>query len=162
MTEQKPIPARADQEVWELTVPGRVHVAVTNHLGRPADVTAAGKGGRIRLTTLDRQLAEEGIRDQDLNPFRNGMLVQVAGPRDGDESNALDDTQMAELFNLGHKEFEEILGELSELNVRRLKAMTTPADASASQIRAIDAIIETKWPIGGTTPTYEEMMAAPK
>jgi hypothetical protein len=40
--------------------------------------------------------------------------------------------------------------------------MSIPADAAASQIRALDSIIERKWPIGGTTPTYEEMMAAPK
>lgn len=162
MTEKNPVPAREDQEVWELTVPGRVHVAVTNHLGRPADVTAAGKGARIRLSCLDRQLAEEQVRTADLNPFRNGMLVQVAGARDGDESNALNDEQMLELFSLKPPQFEKVLEELSELNVRRLKVMTVPADATASQIRMIDAIIERKWPIGGATPTYVEMMAAPK
>ncbi len=159
MTTKSAVPTRQGEEVWELTVPGRVHVIVTNVHGRPQDATAVGKGSRLRLSTLDRQLTEENIRREEHNPFRNGMLIQVAGPVEAaDGSNALTDEQMIELFNLKQGEFTKVLKDLSELNVRRLKVMSVPADASASQIKAIDDLIAEKWPIGGTTPTYEEMM----
>lgn len=154
----KSLAERENEEVWELTVPGRVHVEVTNHLGHPANRTASGKGSRIRIGTYDRQLAEEKIRVGEHNPFRNGMLVQISGVREGDESNSLDDTQMLELFNLSPEEFGKTIVDLSELNIRRLKAMTGPADASASQIRMVDELIEKRWPIGKSTPTYDEMM----
>lgn len=157
------IPSREGEEVWESTVPGRVHVAVTNHLGRVADVTAAGTGSRIRISTLDRQLAEEQCRDLEVNPFRNGMLFKIAGPdQEGDTSNVLNDEAMIEVFNLKPQEFEKILGDLSELNVRRLKAMSVPADAAASQIRTLDELIELKWKVGNSTPTYDDMMTGPK
>ena len=160
-TTARPVPTRDGEEVWELTVPGRVHVEVTNHLGRPADATAVGKGSRLRLSTLDRQLAEERVRDQALNPFRNGTLVQVVGAKDGDSANALSDADMLEIFALSPAEFESVIADLTELNIRRLKAMTILADATASQIAAIDDLLQERYPIGGSMPTYDEMMADP-
>lgn len=161
MTQQVP-PAKPGEEIWELNVPGRVHVEVTNHLGHPTNRTVAGKGSRLRISTMDRELAEEQIRNAEHNPFRNGMLMPVGGSADRDAAQ-LSDEDLASLFtDAKDKEFDEILSGLSEVNVRRMAAMAQPVDASLSQSAMIKEQIENRWPIGGTTPTWEEMQQKPK
>lgn len=152
-------------EIWELTLPGRVHVNVLNHLGREKDLTARGKGGRIRLSTLDRELAEEQIRVPQINPFRNGMLVQVGGPKlEGDiRKEAVPDEDLIEFFSMKDEAgFMELIQEVGEVNLRRLQMMAEdPAvDVSVVQKRAIDELIVDRYPIGGDTPTYREMMGS--
>jgi hypothetical protein len=152
-------------EVWELTLPGRVHVAVTNHLGRERDLTAKGKGSRLRLSTLDRELAEEQIRVPQINPFRNGMLVQVGGPKlEGDvRKEAIADDELVEYFGVKDEDsFKELIEEVGEVNLRRLQTMAEdPAiDVTVVQSRAITELIADRYPIGGDTPTYREMMGS--
>lgn len=158
------IPARDGEEVWEMQLPGRVHIAVTNHLGRPADRTVQGKGSRLRIGTLDRQLAEEMIRLPENNPFRNGTLVHLSGgPAPVEDPNALSDSDLREIFAVHDGEFAELIASLTEVNVRRMKDMAKAGkpkggvDATVSQVQMIADLIEERWPIGGSTPTYDEM-----
>lgn len=152
-------------EIWELTLPGRVHVNVTNHLGREKDLSAKGKGGRIRISTLDRELAEEQIRVPQINPFRNGMLVQVGGPKlEGDtRKEAVADEDLLDFFQVKDESgFKELIEEVGEVNLRRLQMMSEdPAvDVSVVQKRALEELIVERYPIGGDTPTYREMMGS--
>lgn len=161
------IPAREGDEVWEMQLPGRVHVAVTNHLGRTVDRTVQGKRSRLRIGTLDRQLAEEGIRDVANNPFRNGTLTHLSGgPALQEDANALSDGDLREVFEIHDEEFVSLIDSLSEVNVRRMLNMAKAGktnqgvDATVSQLTALKDLIADKWPIGGSTPTYDEMQAA--
>lgn len=156
---------REQMETWELTLPGRVHVNTTNHLGREKDVSAVGKGGRLRLSALDRELNEEQIRVPSMNPFRNGMLVQVGGPKlEGDvRKEAVPDSDLLEFFAVRDEEdFKELISEVGEVNLRRLQMMAEdPAvDVTVTQKRAIEELIVERYPIGGDTPTYREMMGS--
>lgn len=155
---------RAGEEIWEMTVPGRVHVEITNHRGRPQDLTVRGVGQRLRLSTTDREIAQERIREAEHDPFRNGTLRRIdTGERlDEPSKDELSDDDLTEIFNLTGDEFEAIVGELSELNIRRMNGMAESVDATASQIAYLKKTIEERFPIGGSTPTYEEMMRAPR
>lgn len=155
---------REGEEIWEMTVPGRVHVEITNHRGRPQDLTVRGVGQRLRLSTTDREIAQERIRDTEHDPFANGMLRRIdSGERLEQKSkDELSDEDLQEVFSITGDEFEAIVSNLSELNIRRMKGMAEAVDATSSQTAFLNKIIEERFPIGGTTPTYEEMMRSPK
>ncbi len=146
------------REIWELTIPGRVTLTVTNHQGRPQDITAVGKGSRLRLTTYDRELIEEGVRLREHNPFRNGMMVRIDKADDHEPSvEELSDQEMKAIFDLDQEDFRATVSALGEVNIRRLKAMVGDVDASKSEIEFLDELIATRFPIGGSMPSYEEM-----
>lgn len=158
------IAERPGEEIWELTVPGRVHIEVTNHRGRPQDLTVVGTGSRLRLSTTDREVAQERIRLPEHDPFTNGMLRRIdsAARAEDRARDELSDEELAEVFALTGDEFEDIVGALSETNIRRMKAMAESVDAAASQITFLAKLVEERYAVGGSTPTYEEMMRAPQ
>lgn len=145
-------------EIWELTIPGRVSLSVHLPGGVVRTVSRKGEGQRLRVTTYDRKIAQEGVRLTNNDPFRNGALIRVdtAGAKALKSHNELGDKALAEVFELEDDDFTTTLDSLSEVNVRRLRAMTRKAKASAVQADAIEAIIETKWPIGADTPSNKE------
>lgn len=154
---------RAGEEIWELMVPGRVHVEVTNHRGRPQNLSVSGKKSRLRISTTDREIAQERIREAEHDPFRNGMLRRVDSKAvDADrDDNELDDSDLREVFNLTGTEFEDVVRSLSQVNVRRMREMCEEVDATNSQIAFLKQHIEDTWPIGGTVPSWEEMQRTP-
>lgn len=154
---------RAGEEIWELMVPGRVHVEVTNHRGRPQNLTVIGRNSRLRISTIDREIAQERIRTPENDPFRNGMLRRIDSQANDAErdANELSDEDLTHVFNLSGNEFEDMVRSFSQTNVRRMKAMAEDVDATASQIAFLKSYIEEQWPIGGTVPSYEEMQRAP-
>jgi hypothetical protein len=154
---------RAGEEIWELMVPGRVHVEVTNHRGRPQNLSVSGKKSRLRISTTDREIAQERIREAEHDPFRNGMLRRVDSKVLAAERavNELSDEDLREVFNLTGDEFEDMVRSFSEVNVRRMAGMTEEVDASNSQIAFLKQYIADTWPIGGTVPSWEEMQQAP-
>jgi hypothetical protein len=146
------------REIWESTIPGRVSLTVENSQGRPQTISIVGKGSRLRLTQLDRELAEEVIRTPENNPFRNGMLVRVDnGAGHVPSAEELSDDDLRAIFELDQSDFRATVDQLGQVNVRRLKSMVVEVDASKSEIEYLDEVIQEKWPIGGSMPTYDEM-----
>lgn len=146
------------REIWESTIPGRVSLTIENSQGRPQTISIIGKGSRFRIAETDRELAEEVVRQKGNNPFRNGMLVRVDdGKGHAPSPDELSDDDLKAIFTLDQSDFQATVRELGEVNVRRLKAMVVEVDASKSEMEFIDELIQEKWPIGGSMPTYEEM-----
>lgn len=146
------------REIWESTIPGRVSLTVENSQGRPQTLSIVGKGSRLRVSEMDRELAEEIVRSKENNPFRNGMLVRVDdGTGHAPSPEELADDDLKAIFDLDQSDFQATVRELGQVNVRRLKAMVTEVDASKSEIEFLDELIQQRWPIGGSMPTYEEM-----
>lgn len=154
---------RAGEEIWELMVPGRVHVEVTNHRGQPATISVVGKKSRLRISPTDREICQERIRDVENDPFENGSLRRIDSKVLEAEraANELSDDDLREVFNLTGPEFEDMVRSFSQVNVRRMAAMTEDVDASNSQIVFLKDYIQETWPIGGTVPSYEEMQRTP-
>ena len=155
---------RPDEEIWESCVKGRVWVEVTDHRGAPKVVSAVGVGSRVRITTHDRQRNQEAIRNEQDDPFINGMLRRVDEGASDDEYTKSDQTHSDDdlkgVFELEQAAFEEYVKELNEINVRRMKEMA-PVHASVLQDKFLTEQLETRWPIGGDTPTYREMTGTP-
>lgn len=145
-------------EIWELTIPGRVSVNIHLPGGIVRNISRKGEGQRLRLSTYDRKIAQETVRSPDHDAFQNGMLVRVdlAGAQAPKSPNELDDQALAEVFALDDDDFAATVDTLSQVNVRRLKAMCRKAKATTVQAETIDDIITAKWSIGGDTPSNKE------
>jgi hypothetical protein len=175
MTQQPMVPA--DKEIWESTIPGRIAVTTIDDRGRERTQSILGKGQRLRVTAEERAINEERIRDQQNNPFRNGMLLHInrkpaeepsgdgegsAAPSSRPSDQELSDDELAATFEFEGDDFADAVRALSEVNVRRLKVLAAERDAKTSQVVFINSHIEETWPIGGDTPTYREMQGAPQ
>ena len=153
-------PSRPHEEIWELTCDSRVSMEVSNERGGTKDITAQGKGQVLRITTIDREMAEEVVREPGLNPFRNGMLIRVDAGNHRPSPDELSDEDLAAMFGLDNDDFENVLANLSEVNVRRLKAMTVQADVKHQQVQILTAFIDEHYRVGGPMPSYNEMQQA--
>ncbi len=159
--------SRTGEEIWETTTGGRVWVEVTNEKGQPRALSAGGRAGaRLRITSEDREIAQERILNPDLDPFTNGLLVRIDTDQQGDDRtksvNALNTEQLVEVFAKTGKKFHDAVDSFNELTVRRLLAIAKDVDATNSQITYLEKAVEERWPIGGDTPTYREMMTSPQ
>lgn len=154
-----------DEEVWESQVPGRTWVETRDYDGRPRNINVVGIGQRLRIRTPDRIRAQERLRNEALDPFKNGTLVRVDKPQAEDpmtdSPDALNGEELAACFALDLDDFREYVDSLGEVNLRRLKKMAPEIDASLNQTKFIDELIAERYPIGGDTPTYREMMQGP-
>jgi hypothetical protein len=167
MTTAKPRSTnRPDQEVWELTVAGRVSMEVSGDRGGTKLLTVKGEGQVLRITTFDREIVEEGVIVPSLNPFRNGSLVRVDGHKktrtDAASTDELAKDELQEMFNLDNVDFEALLPQLSEVNVRRLQTMSKTADVRHAQVEILSEYIAEHFAVGGSQPSYDEMMAPQK
>jgi len=152
-------PSRPDEEIWECTIPGRVSMDVSNDRGGTKHISVVGNGKRLRITTIDRERAEEVIREGQNNPFRNGMLVRIDANK-GEHvpsTDELSDDDLKVMFDLDNETFEAMVPELSEVNVRRLKALAKAVDARQAQVEFLTTYLEENYAIGGTVPSWEEM-----
>jgi hypothetical protein len=159
------LPAKNEQEIWESNIEGCTWVETTDHRGAPRMKSVTGAGQRLRLTSHDRVRAQERIRQLEHDPFTNGSLRRVDRNQNDDEGtkteNALSEADLELIFGLDFEDFKEEVEKLSEINHRRLKAMA-PVHATMQQGQHLQELIEERYHIGGDTPTYREMMAAPK
>ena len=64
------------------------------------------------------------------------------------------------MFELDNDDFEAILPNLSEVNVRRLKSMTVQADVKHQQVQILGQYIDDHYRVGGSMPSYDEMQQA--
>lgn len=162
-TDRPANPSRPHEEIWECTIPGRVSLVITNERGGTRHQTVNGEGRVLRITTMDREMAEEVIRKPENNPFRNGALVRVDTNRADyvGSPDELTSDELKEMFDLDKDDFENIVPTLSELNVRRLKGMAVEVNARNSQITFLNDYIAEKYAIGGAMPSYMEMQATP-
>jgi hypothetical protein len=149
---------RLSQEIWELTIPGRITINVHLSGGVVREISRQGEGQRLRLTTYDRKVAQEMIRERVNDPFTNGMLIRVdlAGAKSPKAHNELDDAALGEIFKLDDDDFTATVDTLSEVNVRRLKAMARKRKAHTAQIETLDETLTAKWPIGADMPSNKE------
>jgi len=158
-------------EIWESNVDGRISVNTPGPRDTVKKLTTLGKGQRIRITAEHRELAEEGIRNQQNNPFANGKLTQIGGearippPRDDDfvAPQQFSDEELAIFFTMTPEEFGAALRELSEANVRRLETLVREKGGTVAQQEVLREYIEEQWPItSGDTQSYREMRQSPQ
>lgn len=151
---------RPGEEIWDSTVASQVWVETTDEKGRARSVVVRG-GGRLRITSIDREINQDFIVNPENDPFTNGMLIRVDAPQDTDprtaSDQALDTKGLMDIFAKTGKIFERRVNALNEVNVRRMWDMRESVDATASQTAYLRSILDEKWPIGSDTPSYREL-----
>jgi hypothetical protein len=162
MTQQYTEP---DEEIWESQVPGRTWVETRDYDGRPRNLSVVGIGSRLRLRSPDRIRVQERLQSEALDPFKNGTLIRIDKEQSEDpmtaSPDALSNEELQSIFALDLDDFREYVSSLGEVNLRRLKVMAPEVDASLNQTKFVDELIAERYPLGGDTPTYREMMAGP-
>lgn len=160
------LPVRAGDELWEITVPGRVWVNTVNARGVSKAISVGGReGARLRIATLDREITQEGVVNPEDDPFLNGMLRRLDADQNADETtkteHALSTEDLLLVFSQSQAKFRKTVDGMSEINVRRMHDIARDVDASLSQIEYLKEAVNTRWPISsGETPVYKELKAA--
>lgn len=153
------------EEVWESQVPGRTFAQLRDVDGRIRMTSCVGTGSRMRLMTSDRIRMQERIRLDRMDPFRNGTLVRIDANQQDDpdtqSGDALGEADLTACFELQIDDFRDYVSELSEVNVRRLKALAEAKSASVNQDRFLTELIAERYAVGGDTPTNRAMRSGP-
>ena len=151
------------EELWESVVPGAVWVTVTNKRDEQ-ESRSVGQGQVLRITTRDREICQDAIRDPKHDPFTNGMLRRVDADQNEDpRTESIDAMGMDELIAVFAKtgpQFERKISSLGEIPIRRLRGIAEDVDATHSQIQFLDQIIAERYSSGGNVqPSYRELEA---
>lgn len=154
--------AREGEEIWETTIPGRIWVITTDDRGKEKPISVGPKvGARLRIKSLDREVAQDSILTDDGDPFTNGMLKRVDADQNDNpqtaSTQALTTEELSAVYTKSGAAFQAAVRKLNELNVRRLREMAEVLDAKASQISFLDSHIEEHYKRGSDTPTYREL-----
>jgi hypothetical protein len=162
MNQEQVEKAKTTEETWVTTGNGKVYVNTTNLEGRTISTEVGGRPDAIlRITTYDRMRNQETCVDRVNDPFTNGMLVRMDADQQQDPTtkspNALSKDQIEAAFLLSKVEFREMVAELGEYNVRRMLELVPEMDATQSQVDCLRETLESKWPIGGAMPIYDEL-----
>lgn len=145
------VTARPGEEVWELCTGGRVWVAVTDAKGVEKARGVSGRGARLRISTSDRELAQERTRDDRNDPFTNGTLIRLDADQNEVEetasTSALSDSQLLDLLSKKQGAvFKKSLEELSEVAYRRLRTLVRDNDeVTAAQQKAFQSVYDEKY-----------------
>lgn len=154
--------SRAGEEVWETTTEGTVWVVATSPNGRDRNISVGGRAGeRLRISTMDREIAQDTASSEISDPFRNGLLRRVDADAGADPATASEQVFTTEELLVGFAKsagaFRAFVDPLNELNARRMLEMVEVADASVSQRTYLQGVVAEKFRIHGSTPTYDEM-----
>lgn len=152
MAEKKPT-VRPGEEVWEMCTGGAVWVTVTKDKvrGTTKELSVKGRGSWLRISTEDRELAQERVRDAKNDPFTNGTLIRLDADQQEDEmtasNSALSDEQLLGL--LAKKQgavFKKALEDLSEISYRRLRTMLKDnGEVTATQQKAMQEVYDERY-----------------
>jgi hypothetical protein len=158
-----------NDEVWETTTAGTVWVVIPDSRGDMRQIKVGGRrGARLRIATDDRVWNQERCVDEKHDPFTNGLLAQISGPKpeprpaitQDPEPNKVDQSlstdKLVAMFAKHGNAFHSQVRGLNELNLRRLKELSAEVDASVKQVELIDQLLEAYKP-GGQQGIYAEL-----
>lgn len=119
------------KETWEMQTGGTVYVEslIDPVRGLTKMLKASGKGARVRISTMDRKLAQERTREKKHDPFTNGLMLRVDSDQQEDEEtaspSAMTDSGLTKLFAFKQQaRFRAAIGDLTEVSFRRLMALS--------------------------------------
>lgn len=153
-TAQRPLQApvtREGEEIWATTTGGVVWVPVVDARGRE-NVIRVGDfaGSELRISTIDREVAQSRVRPVGTDPFRNGMLKRIDADQnlvpETASTQAVSTDELTAIFAKNGNAFRSAVGQLNEHNVRRLNDLAEPMDATASQSAFLRELIESYKP----------------
>jgi hypothetical protein len=154
-TTRDDVKARPGEEVWETTTEATSWFRVTDDRGRERSMSVGGKvGARLRITTVDREINQD-LAMYGHDAFTSGLLRRVDDTT-ANSPNTMTDQELTLGFSKAGRAFQAFVDKLTELNVRRMRGMSTDVDATVAQVSYLDQVIKEKFRIEGDTPSYRE------
>lgn len=157
-----PVADAVEMETWEIATGGRVWLQVTrqNHLGVPTiqDISVGPNrpGQKLHLTRADRLMNQEKCVSPEVDPFRNGLLVRTDAPQAEDPQTASKDSmtaqQLLDIFAKQGDAFRSAVEPMGEIPLRRLREMAEAVDATVSQVKVLDELIEDRYVTKASQP----------
>lgn len=156
-----------NKEEWTMQTNGRVWVEITVDAskGSTKHVNVKGKGARLKISTEDRQWAQERTRDKKDDVFTNGILCRTDADQQADPEtaspSAVDDASLKKLLALRPiTKFTAAIDELSEVSLRRVMKMIPEDDnvTSAMEKRVQDTF-NTKFSVNKNTDPAEALLS---
>lgn len=133
--------ARPDEEVWENTGAGKVHVRVADpRRPKGTRVHTVEGHGRIRLSTEEREYNSMEFFEAHKDPFRNGVLRRLDVPTEEKpldpeykEDQALYDADLVALLAKSGNAFQAAVKGLDQRNCERMRELVNADDSPATQ-----------------------------
>lgn len=139
-----------ETEIWLNASAGRAWVWTHNQIGEKTDRQVPA-GGKLQITTADRQLNQEMAVSDDLDVFKNGTLVPVRLIESAadfaeiqENPNNLTEDDLTGMFELPWKSFDKRVGEITNrATIERLVAIAEGSvdeegvDATMRQTRVL-------------------------
>ena len=139
-------------ETWAITTEGRVWLQVTSFTrhGQPIDKDVSlgprKVGQKLTISAADRERNQENASDPAFDPFVNGLLVRLDVDQNTVQatvsSDALSTAALLAIYELRGDAFRQALVGLGQVPIRRLREMADSVDATASQIGALEDVID--------------------
>ncbi len=141
-------------EVWETSSHAQVHVWKYDKRGGEVSVVVAGGGGRIALSTEEREdLNEERAANAEMCVFHNGMLRPVrhvpadavARFRGKDKAGGHTTEELVAIFEKNGNPFVSAIRKLNEHSLRRVHALLEAGaieNASQAQVAVVTEAME--------------------
>lgn len=158
-----------NDEVWETTTAGTVWVIIPDSRGDMRQIKVGGRrGAKLRIATEDRIWNQERVADERHDPFTNGLLAQLSGPKPEPKPSITQDPQPAPveqalatdklvaIFAKHGNAFHSAVRGLNEVNLRRLRELAPEVDASVKQVELIEQLLAPFQP-GGQQGIYSEL-----
>lgn len=156
-------------ETWEITTDGTIWVwKMDVRENKYVETRVGGRQGgsrRLHISSDDRRFNQEQVVEEmkEHDVFKNGALVLVSADKadDIDTTYHLTADDLRRLLEVKDQEiFEAEVSDIkSELILRRLKEVAEK-DATVAQLEFITDVIESRYKVGGTQRTVQEMITA--
>lgn len=138
----------AGKETWKNATDGYIVLAKIDRRGDVGhEIVPSGK--TVAISVDERLMNQDSAANEDLNIFRNGMMVPVRlleGTEDKAEiesnPNLKSEEDLRKMFGLQWKKFEIEVGEINNVTtLNRLKSIAQEGDATVRQVNVIEARI---------------------
>lgn len=157
---RNPSPLEGHEEVWETNVLGRVWLNVTNKRDEIVPISIT-KGQKLRITKRDREMNQDRIKLPERDPFTNGVFRRIDADQNTDprtvSTDALSTEELIAIFAKNGGQFEKAVSALQETPIRRMYVLADDLDATVNQVKFLKELLESRYGVGGDTPTYREL-----
>jgi hypothetical protein len=138
--------AKEELETWRNASNGKAWVWVHNQIGERQDRQVPA-GGKVQLTSVDRQLNQEMAADDSLDLFKNGILVPIRLVEDAedfadieDNPNHITEEEVLALFDAPWKTFDKQINEITNrATIERMVSLAEGNEVDAEGESLVDA-----------------------
>lgn len=160
---QQGLVPQAGQELWKMETDAIVYLEIEgktrygDSLGKEFKVGPNRKGYEFIMKTADRIDCQRAIIDPAQDPFRNGTFSRVDADQQQDPNTASEQAitteQIIDMLDQPLAQFEDSIGRLEEVPIRRVLETAIAMDVSHQKITLLEDVIKDRYAKGAAQPS---------